>query len=229
MDRIAWILGNTNIYWSAIILTLAAGAAICFFLSRYLKLGEPVEAGFAAVPLSIVLSVLLSRLVHWYCRTDSYESLWAAVTNWSSGGFALVGTFAGCFLAALLLRLRKLHRNLPRMLDCMSIAGAAGIALGRLAAFFNTTDRGQILQKLTFLPFAYPVTNNVSGAQEYRLATFLFQAAVALAIFLWLCLSDRKERRDGDVTLRFILVYGASQVVLDAPAMTNCFSEATDL
>ena len=36
MDRIAFIFGETFIYWSSIVLTLAAVTAICFFLAFYL-------------------------------------------------------------------------------------------------------------------------------------------------------------------------------------------------
>lgn len=223
MDKIAYYWGGHTIYWSSILLTLAAGVAICFFLSRYLKQEDPLAAGFLAVPMSIALSLLFARLLHWYCRTDSYDSLWKALTEPNVGGYALLGVFAGCLLAALLLRVTKATRNLPRMLDCMAYAAAAGIAVGRLSAFFNTTDRGQILTVLQFLPFAYPVTNTVSGAQEYRLATFLFQALVSLGIFLWLNRYDRRRHRDGDLTLRFLLVYGASQVVLDSTRYDKLF------
>ena len=77
------------------------------------------------------------------------------------------------------------YTMLPEMLDCMCLAGAGGIALGRLASFFNSSDRGQIIESLKSLPFVYPVTNAVSGALEYRLATFVLQSMVALLLF-WL-------------------------------------------
>ena len=223
MDKIAFWFGSQCIYWSSIIITLSALTAACFFLALYIRKDTAYGAGFLAVPVAMVLSTVLSRLVHWYCRADSYESFPAAMTDLASGGYALLGVFAGCFLTAALLRLVKLHRNLPRMLDCMSVAGAAGIAVGRLACFFNANDRGQVMSKLKFLPFAYPVTNTVSGAVEYRLATFLFQAAVALGIFLWLYRYYGKTRRDGDTTLRFLLVYGCSQVVLDSTRYDKLF------
>ena len=224
MDKIAFIVGDNFIYWNSVILTLAAAVAICFFLSLYLGKGGSAASGFTAVPLSMALSLVFARFLHWYCRTDSYTSFLSAMTDFTSGGYALLGVFAGCALAAALLRLVKLHDNLPRMLDCMCVAGAAGIAVGRLASFFNSTDRGQVMEKLKFLPFAYPVTNSVSGATEYRLATFVFQAVVALVLFLilmWFCKSE--ERKDGDASLLFLLIYGASQVVLDSTRYDKLF------
>ena len=226
MDKIAIIAGDSVIYWNSIILTLAAATAICFFLAFYIgKCGNAV-AGFGAVPLSLFCGIILARFVHWYSRADSYSGFRAAMTDYTSGGYALLGVFAGCLLAAAVLRLLFLHRNLPEMLDCMSLAGLAGIAVGRLASFFNASDRGNVLEKIHSLPFAWPVTNTVSGAVEYRLATFVLQAAVALALFVVLTLfytCGKKRPKDGDTFLLFLLLYGASQVVLDSTRYDSLF------
>lgn len=215
MDRIAFVCGNTVLYWNSIVLTLAAAAAICGFLALYRGRGE---AAAVVVPLALVLSVLLARLTHWYFRPDSYESFLEAMTDFTSGGYALLGVFLGCFLAAAAVRLLALEENLPRLLDAMSLAGCGGIAVGRLACFFSTADRGQIMKTIHSLPLAYPVNNAVTGAPEYRLATFVIQAMVTAVIFgllLTFFLLD-KRRRAGDVTLLFGLLYGMSQAVLDS-------------
>ena len=204
MDAIAVIDGRTVIYWNGIVLTLAACVAACFFLSFYLGRGGSVAAGFAAIPTAMVLSLVCARFFHWYSRADSYSGFLDAMTNYRSGGYALTGVFLGCVLTALLLRLIRFHRNTPMMLDCMSMAGAAGIAVGRLASLFNSSDRGQILSSLKSLPFAWPVTNAVSGQTEYRLATFMIQSMVAAGLFAALTVYDRRtrRRRDGDICLR---------------------------
>lgn len=224
MEKIAFFTGETVYYWSSIVLTLAALTAVCFFLSLYLGKGGNAVAAFGVVPLALALSLVLARLVHWYCRADSYDGFSEAMVPFSPGGYALLGVFAGCILAAALTRLLHFHDNLPRMLDCMAVAGCAGIAVGRLASFFNASDRGQIVQSAKSLPWVYPVTNAVSGATEYRLATFLFQATVALALFIALLVFfSRKKCRDGDAALIFLLIYGASQIVLDSTRYDKLF------
>lgn len=228
MDQIALIVGETFIYWNSILLTAGAAVAICFFLACYLWKSGNAIAGFAVVPLALVVSLGLARFVHWYCRADSYDSFAAAMTDYASGGYALLGVFAGCLLAALVVRGLLLTRNLPQMLDCMAIAGCAGMAVGRLASFYNSSDRGQIIQSIQSLPFVYPVTNAVSGALEYRLATFVIQAMVAAVLFGALAWFDwhshrRGRGRDGDTCLVFLLCYGASQVVLDSTRYDSLF------
>ena len=209
-------------------LTLATATAICFFLATYLgKSGNGVGAALT-IPLALVASLVLGRLVHWYSRTDSYASFEAAMTDYTSGGYALVGVFAGCILAAVVLRILFIVRNLPELLDSLSVGGAAGIAVGRLACFFNASDRGQIIESVQELPWVYPVVNAVSGAMEYRLATFVLQAMVTGGIFLIVFLAflighGSKKMKDGNVCLLFLLLYGCSQVVLDSTRYDSLF------
>lgn len=219
MDRIAFIIGETFIFWSPIILALAAFTAICWFLGLYIGRSANGIGAFLAVPPAFVLSMVLSRLVHWYCRTDSYASLEAALSDFTTGGYALVGVFAGCILTACALRLVRIIKDLPEMLDCMALAGAAGISVGRLSSLFNSSDRGDVLADITELPLAYPVTNAVTGAQEYRLATFMLQSLVTAGIFavllvFWLLM--KRKGKSGDTFLLFSLMYGAAQVVFDS-------------
>ena len=228
MDKLALISGELFLYWNSIVYTLAATTAICFFLAFYLGKCANAVAGFAAIPVSIVLGLVAARFFHWYCRADSYDGFLTAMTDYTSGGYALMGVFLGCFLTACVLRLIRLSRSLPEMLDCMAISGCAGIAVGRLASLFNASDRGQVLENLKSLPFAYPVTNAVSGAVEYRLATFMLQSLVALLLFAGLAafyLRGQKKGglKDGDTSLIYLLIYGASQVVLDSTRYDSLF------
>lgn len=216
MEQIAFISGNSVFYWNSVVLALAAGAASCIFLAFYLPGGRPGAAA-AAVPGALVLSLFFGRLLHWYFRPDSYPGFWSAITDYTAGGYALMGCFVGCAAAAGLVRLLRLEPFAPAMLDAMSLGGCAGIAVGRLACFFSTADRGQLMP-FTALPLAYPVNNVVTGAPEYRLATFVLQAMAAALIFAALAVFFLlgKKRRTGDVTLLFLLLYGLTQAVLDS-------------
>ena len=229
MEQIAFINGGTFIYWSSIILTIAVVAAIALFAGLYLWKSKNGMALSLTIPVALLLSVVMGRWIHWYCLTDSYESLNAAMTDYTWGGYALMGAFFGCLLTAVVMRLIHVSRNLPQMLDCMSLAGGVGIAVGRLAAMFNSSDRGQIVAETVGLPFAYPVTNAVSGAAENRLATFMLQSmatgVIVVLIVLGMIISAlrKKKMRDGDVTLLFILMYGACQIILDSTRYDSLF------
>ena len=228
MNRIAFIIEETFLYWSSIVVTLAGVSAILMFLSLTLGEKDDRAAGMAAVPLAGGLSLIFSRLVHWYCHPVGYASLTAALTDYRNGGYALIGVFFGCILAALLLRLLRVSGNLPRMLDHMAIAGSLGIALGRLASLFNNSDRGMLLSAEVPFPLASAVVNSVSGATENRLAVFMLQAMVAAVLFvvLWIFYTRGRRKgtlRDGDTCLIFLLCYCAAQALLDSPRYDNLY------
>ncbi len=228
MEKVAFIIGETFVYWSSIITTLAVVAAIFLFWSFYLKKSGNAPAAALFVPLAIVESLYISRFLHWYCFADSYDSMAAAMTDLSRGGFALMGAFFGCLAVAGLLRLVRIVKDLPEMLDCLALAGAAGISVGRLASLFNVSDRGMNIEGITTLPLVSAVTNAVSGATEYRLATFMLQAIITGGIFLvlWLFWSrgNRKGKlRSGDTCLLFLSAYGAAQIVLDSTRYDSMF------
>ena len=229
MERIAFISGGTYIYWSSIILTLAVLTAIAAFAALYLHKSGNGLAICLMVPMSMVSSFALARLIHWYCRADSYESLSAAMSDHSWGGYALMGVFAACILCACLLRLVRVVKNLPEMLDCLALAGGMGIAVGRLASFYNTSDRGLLVSEKVGLPFAYPVTNAVSGVVENRLATFMLQSIVTAAIVAVLLIyifwrkGQKKPIKDGDICLLFLAAYGGSQILFDSTRYDSLF------
>lgn len=208
MDKIAWILGDISIRWSSVVMVMAVLTGILFFLAAAARGNRKVTSAALALPLAILLSLLFGRLLHWYFLPDAGD------------GYVLMGPFAGCLCTALILKGIRLEKNMARMLDVMSIGGCAAIALGRLACFFTADDRGRIIG-IQGLPLAWPVINATSGEMEYRLAVFLFQAVAALLIFLVLLLKDRQNtktgtHRDGDLTLLFLLLYTAGQIVLDS-------------
>ena len=228
MDRIAFIINETFIYWGAVMLTLAAVVAICFFLAFYLRKSGNGLAAACMIPMSMVSSLYLARWIHWYCSADSYSSMDAALADLTVGNFALMGVFAACILCACLLRLLHICRNLPEMFDCMALGGAAGITIGRLASLYNASDRGMLLEGYTELPLVYPVSNAVTGAVEYRLATFMFQAITTGIIFLvlvllWSAGQKHKKLKDGDTCLLFLLCYGACQILLDSTRYDSLF------
>ena len=129
MEKIAFISGGTFIYWSSVILTLGVLTAIAMFAAMYIGKSGDVVGLSVTIPVAMVASMMLSRFIHWYCRVDSYASMHAALTDYSKGGYALMGAFIACLLVAALLRAIRVVKNLPQMYDSMAIGGGFGIAV----------------------------------------------------------------------------------------------------
>lgn len=222
MNRIAMICDGMFVYWSPVILTLAAIAALSIYACVYTVKGGKYVTLFVSMPLCLILGIVLGRLVHWYCRPGSYMSFGAAMTDYTQGDYALVGVFAACILVAGLLRWLRLLDNLPQMLDSMAIGGSVGIAVGRLAPLFNGTSRGMVVSEQVGFPVSYPLNNAVTGVQENRLAPFMLQCfltaaiAVALITCVQVCWFKKKKLKDGDVFLIFLVTYCCSQILCDS-------------
>lgn len=218
MNKIAFVFGDFLVYWNSIIMAFAILAGIVLFWAVFVRRSENAAGAAVLCPLAIVVSFWFARLIHWYFRADSYDGFFSAMTDFSGYGYALSGAFFGCILSAVVLRFLGILKELPLTLDCMSIGGSAAIAVGRLACFYTAENRGDIIHGMTELPFVYPVMNMTSGAVEYRLATFLFQSVAAAMIFVVLLSLFLRNagHRDGDIALLFLLLYGATQIVLDS-------------
>ena len=227
MDKVAFLIDGRYVYWRAIILALAVLAAVLMALALVLRQKQSLTALCIALPFAIVFSLFFARLIHWYCRFEGYESLKAALTR-TQGGYSLIGVFAGTLLAFGLVRLLRLTKDLPSLLDCVAPGAALGIAVGRLGDLFSGADRGKLLivdEAYHRLPFASPVTNSVSGAVEWRFASFFGQSLWAFVIFLVLMVvvlwpkkgsPEGGTRRGGQVFSLFMTLYCLGQILFDS-------------
>jgi len=228
MNQIAYIFGETTIYWNSILIASAAFCSLLMVFAIRLWRNEPLLPVFVFFPLALFLSLLCSRFIHWYCRTDQYQSLNDAFQNFTRGGFALLGVFVGCFAAALLVRILRLTDDLPSLLDALSPAAAFGIGLGRLSHLFDSVSRGKVLiehEANRRLPIGSPVVNPTNNEIQWRFATFFIQSLVALSLCVLLLfimahmlhLTRKKGKNARGMTfLLFLMLYFSTQIILDS-------------
>lgn len=220
MNPVAFLWQDVSIYWTGVFTALGILAACLAACSLQLFKGRSLAPLAVLLPAAIVFSLVLGRLCHWYCHPLQYADFAQAMTDFSAGGLALPGAFAGVMLAAALVRLCGLTDDLGGILDVLAPAGALGIAVGRLGSLYDLSCRGSFLPGWTFLqrkPFSAPVTT-AAGAVEWRFATFAWQSAAAFLLFLvcLVLLCRVKRPQNGHVFALFLTFYGATQVVLDS-------------
>ena len=237
MSQIAICFGNIVIYWSAILIFLAVATTFALTLSLYRANGGNRAAMWGMLPIAIVLGVIFSRLIHWYCHAEQYAGMMGALTDYSSGDYCLPGAFLGVVVAVLLMKALRLTDSAAKMFDCLVPAAPLGVAIIRLTALFNTSCRGKIqinVPALQRLPLASPVAT-ANGAVEYRLATFFIEFMVMLVLYL-IVMSLFNKRRNwptkgnapvhGNVAMLFLAYYGATQVILDSTRYDSSFLPA---
>ena len=228
MEKIAFILGGTPVYWRTVLIALGALSFALMLIGLRLRQGRKLLPVLIALPFAGAAALYLGRFIQWYCLSENYASLGEAFSDLGNGGVSLVGAFGSALLFALLLRLVRLEKDTPALLDDVSVAGALGIAAGRLGELFGSADRGKFVIEnaaLRRLPFSAVTVNPVSGAEEWRFATFCAQSLWAFVLFIVLMsrlavLSRRGEedraRAKGRGFLLFLTLYCEGQILLDS-------------
>ena len=227
MNQIAVCVGDTFIYWSSVIIFLGIAACFALTYALYTSHGGRGSARWLLLPLSLFFSVVLARLIDWYCHDEQYAGFMSAMLDYSQGDYFLHGAIFGTMLAGLLVKKLGFTQNLGRLFDCLAPGAALCIAFLRLSALFNTSCRSKIVVNtplLQHLPLASGIPT-ANGGTEYRFATFFIQFLVMLVLF-WILMRFffRRRRypmkndypRDGNVALMFLVYYDAVEVVLDS-------------
>ena len=107
MNPIAIYSGSLVIYWSAIVITLGIAAGFLLSYGVHVSHGGTGAAMWVFLPFATVFSVLLSRLIHWYCHMEQYGGFFSALLDYSMGGYCLPGVLFGVILAAFLVAVAK--------------------------------------------------------------------------------------------------------------------------
>jgi len=234
MNNIAVFVGTTSIYWSSIIIALGVAACFALTFALYTSHGGRASAVWVLLPFAVILSVLLSRMLHWYCHAEQYAGFWAAVTVYSIGDYCFPGVIVGTLLAALLVKLLGFTKNLAKLFDCLAPGAALLVAFIRLSSLFNYSCRSKIAVNnplLQRLPIAATIPTS-SGALEYRFATFFVQFLLMLVVFLMLMRFFFKRRKiamkngypkDGNVAMMFMILFGTVEMVLDSTRYDSSF------
>ena len=227
MNEIAVFTGNITIYWSAVIICLGCAAGLCLTLALYPMDHRHNTAVWVFFPIAVALSVFLSRTIHWYSHMEQYDSLAAAVTDYSSGGYCIQGIILGTLIAALLVHALRLALTAGELLDAAAPGGALALALIRLSSLFNTNCRGRIVinnAAFQHLPWAVSWTD-AAGNVEFRLATFFLEFLALLLITVILCaffFRHRSEtlwegyRNEGNVARLFVVLVGIVEIIADS-------------
>ncbi len=233
MNNAMLVIGGLELYRSALVIAL--GAAACFALTAalYPRGGLGAALGLFACA-DIVLTVLICRFLHFYCHSEQYVSFWRAMTDYSVGGYVLVGAIPAALAAAWITKAAGLTQNPSRLLDCFAPGAVLAAALIRLSALYNSTCRGKIAVKsplLRRLPIASPVLSS-SGAEDWRFATFFVEFLALCAVFILVLrffLRRRRapmkagQKRDGNVALYALLLASAVELLCDSTRYDSSF------
>lgn len=208
-----------SLYW----IYIAAAAAECLiWLPLRLKAkGMKAWPGLIAVPISAALAFALAKVFYallMYNRTLAVYGL-DSLTRMRPEEFSFFGGCVGASLGmALTAKLTK--ENAGKFLDAFAPAGAAAIALARLAekhlGMLGASKYDTESALLCRFPFA--VSNEWD---EWYLAVFVLEALIALVICVVSALRKREEKLPMLLFLRVCYALCAAQVFCESVRMMS--------
>lgn len=233
MNPIAIYYGSTLLYWSAIIISAGLLASLVLSLTLQRENGDKLSGMLLLGCLSIIFSVPICRIIHWYCHLEQYEGLISALTDYSTGSYCLPGAFLGVWLASLAVKALGFQRNNAKLLDAYAPGAALTVAFIRLSALFNSSCRGKIFVKtrlLQRLPIASGLLNSV-GDMEYRFACFFIEFLLMLLVAWWTLRFFYKRRNipmkrgsvEGSTARYFLLLCCTVELLLDSSRYDSSF------
>lgn len=207
-------LFGTEVYAFGLYCAIGAACAITalVIICRYLKI-RALSALLTGL-LGLLLGAFFSRLL--YCLLNFELGEMMPVSSWhqiTTGGWTMGGMVGGVMLAAW--AGSRITKEKPlRMLDAVSAALPLMIAAERLG---ESRIEGFDVSRPFRDGFRFIGFLTVTDELESRVATFRLAAILAIILFLILIfLLARRDRRDGDILILFMMLCGAGAVVLES-------------
>lgn len=168
------------------------------------------------VPLTAVLSsicgLVVSRIV--FCLLNQELGQMTPFSFWphlDGGGWSLFGLIGGIWLGGYISA--KVMKEKPgRILDALSLAvlpliAAERIGENRIEDFDISRPLDSMFLQGTFLSV---------GEDEPCLATYYIAAAVAVILFVILAFRFCRNRKPGNLTIEFLLLFGAASIITES-------------
>ena len=219
MNKVAFSVGNIDVHWYGIIITLGIVLAVLYVIWRGKYEGISSDDVLDYTIWTVLIGVIGARL--YYVLTTlknpltgewNYHGLRDVIAVWE-GGLAIYGGIIGGALAIVLVSIVKKFgkQKLLKMFDMVAPAVMLGQILGRWGNFVNGEAHGYATSENFFLRM---------GLMEYRKMqyyhpTFLYESMWNLVGFVLINLLYKKKKFDGQVLLMYLAWYGFGRMFIE--------------
>ncbi len=178
--------------------------------------GKALSLKKGTVPLTAlcgtVCGLIMSRLS--FCLLNQELGKMTPVSFWpqlNGGGWSMFGLIGGVFLGGWI-SARIAKEKTGHVLDAMSLAVLPLIAAERFGeSRIEDFDISRPLDS-AFLSRSFLAT----GEDEPCLATYYVAAAIALVLFIILAVRFTRKKRDGNLCVAFLILYGGTAIITES-------------
>jgi len=200
INKIAFKVGNMEIYWYAIIIVLAITIAIILCKTKDGKYGIKFDDILELLIYTIPVSIIFARLYYVVFNWNYYGQNIAQIFNLKNGGIAIYGALiGGSIVAYIYCKIKKI--DFLNLLDYIIPTVAIAQGVGRWGNFINAEAYGTE----TNLPWRMGIIEN--GIYKDVHPTFLYESIATLIIFIILFKKSEKRKFKGEILYLYIIMY----------------------
>ncbi len=210
INKIAISIGDLQIRWYGIIVTLAIICGFAFACVRARKIGISFDSMLDYAVFTIFFAILGARLYYVAFSGDTYDSFIDVIAVWN-GGLAIYGGLLGGVITIIVIsKIKKI--SIIKMLDVVAPCAMLGQVIGRFANFVNAEAYGYNPEKIAQYEnnlFRMDIRTEGSDFVRHTLPTFLFESMwnlVGLLILLFVI--EKIKKYNGQSVLFYVTWYG---------------------
>lgn len=226
LNRVAFSIGEMNIYWYGIIIAVGVILAVAYAMKKARKVGVHPDRFVDVLIGGIIGGIIGARLYFVLLEWETYKTNLSEIFKIWHGGLAIYGGIIGAVLAGYIMcKIRKV-KFLP-MLDLAAVGFLIGQSIGRWGNFVNIEAFGSN----TTLPWGMTsekIMNYLASHAEELQAQgvnvvvnmpvhpcFLYESLWCLIGFVALHFYFKHRRFDGEVFLLYTAWYGLGRFFIE--------------
>lgn len=208
ISNIAFKIGNSNIYWYGILITLAMALSIILMKKDDKKYNIRFEKVLYLFILLIPLSLLGARLYFVLFKLNYYIANPNKIFSFRDGGLAIYGgIIVGIITTIVYCKINKI--KVLDMLDYIAPYLALSQSIGRWGNFFNVEAHGTICSNILRMGIFE------NGIYQEVHPTFLYESISTLTIFIILTIIKNKRKYSGQITYLYLALYALVRMIIE--------------
>ena len=208
ISRIAFSVGNIEIYWYAILISIAFIIAIFALKNDSKKYRIEYDIILKLLIIMIPVSIIFSRLYYVIFNLEYYMNKPLEIINIRNGGLAIYGGIIGAIIVIILFCKNKKIKVMD-LLDLFVPYLALGQSIGRWGNFINGEAHGSITNSI----FRMGIVEN--GIYMEVHPTFLYESICTLTLFFILTYLKNNRRYSGQLTITYLFFYSIIRAVIE--------------
>lgn len=194
-----------NIAWYGVIIGVGMVLAVCVAAFRAKRAGYKTDLILDFVLFAVPIAIVCARIYYMIFEWDMYSDDLMKIFAIREGGLAIYGgVIGGIATAVVFCKIQKFP--LLKLMDFAMPSLLLGQIIGRWGNFMNQEAFGNLITdpKLQFFPYGV----YIEDLAEWHQATFFYESAANLVLFIMMMIVARRAKKDGWMTVLYLVGYG---------------------